>query len=65
MIGMGLGPSIVAIFTDYVFKDEKAIRYSLTALLIIGGCLHLYFTLLVSKRIKKQWKKHLISLRLK
>jgi MFS family permease len=37
MIGLGLGPFIVAFFTDTVFKDESAIRYSLAALLFIGG----------------------------
>ena len=42
MIGLGLGPYIVAFFTDSVFKDEKAIRFSLVALFIIGGGLACY-----------------------
>jgi MFS family permease len=37
MIGMGLGPLLVAFFTDSIFKEEGAIRYSLTALFVVGG----------------------------
>jgi MFS family permease len=37
LIGMGLGPTSVAAFTDFVFKDESAVRYSLSLLLLIGG----------------------------
>jgi MFS family permease len=37
MIGMGLGPLVVAFFTDSIYKDEMAIRYSMVALLAIGG----------------------------
>lgn len=43
MIGMGLGPLIVAFFTDTVYKDESAIRYSMVALMAIGGLLALLF----------------------
>ena len=43
MIGMGLGPSFVAVFTDYVFHDELAIRFSLTALFVTGGVFALLF----------------------
>ena len=43
VIGMGLGPSVVAVFTDYVFQDERAIRFSLTALFAIGGASALLF----------------------
>jgi MFS family permease len=43
MIGMGLGPLLVAFFTDSIFKDENAIRFSLMALFIIGGILGLIF----------------------
>jgi len=36
MIGMGIGPTGVAFFTDYVFRDESMLRYSI---LIVGiGC---------------------------
>ena len=33
VIGLGLGPTIVALVNDYVFRDDNAIRYSL---LIVG-----------------------------
>jgi hypothetical protein len=46
LIGMGLGPSFVAVFTDYIFHDESAIRYSLMALFITGGVFALLFYLL-------------------
>ena len=29
LIGLGLGPTAVALITDYVFKDTLALRYSL------------------------------------
>lgn len=29
LIGLGIGPTAVAIFTDYVFHDDMAIRYSI------------------------------------
>ncbi len=31
IIGLGLGPSVIAAFTDYVFADEAAIGFSLAA----------------------------------
>ncbi|HEX6224677.1 MAG TPA: MFS transporter [Chryseolinea sp.] len=43
IIGLGLGPTIVALFNDYVFADENAIRFSMTALFTIGGTLALVF----------------------
>ena len=39
MIGLGLGPYIVAFFTDSIFKDENDIRFSIVALFVIGGSL--------------------------
>ena len=33
-VGIGLGPTLVAVLTDYVFHDADMIRYSLT---IVGG----------------------------
>jgi hypothetical protein len=29
LIGLGLGSSIIAAFTDFVFGDEQALRYSI------------------------------------
>lgn len=49
LIGMSLGPTLVAIFTDYVFKDESMIRYSLMLLFLIGGGLGLILSLSVLK----------------
>jgi MFS family permease len=49
LIGMGLGPTFVAVMTDYVFKDENAIRYSLVALFLVGGSLITLFSWLVLK----------------
>ena len=43
IIGLGLGPTIVALFNDYVFADENAIRFSLKALFTIGGVFALLF----------------------
>ncbi len=37
IIGLGGGPLVVAFFTDYVFRDESLIKYSLIALYLIGG----------------------------
>ena len=33
LIGLGLGPTAVALFTDFVFRDDKAVGYSL---LVVG-----------------------------
>lgn len=35
LLGLGLGPTLIAFFTDYVFKDEMMIRYSLA--IVCGG----------------------------
>jgi len=53
MIGLGLGPSLVAIFNDYIFHDENAIRFSLSALYIIGGILSVSFYTMSMKAYKK------------
>jgi branched-subunit amino acid transport protein len=53
MIGLGLGPYIVAFFTDSVFQNEKAIRFSLTALFIIGGVLGVLFYSIGYRSYKK------------
>ena len=34
MIGLGLGPTIIALCTDYVFMDEALLKYSLS---LVGG----------------------------
>jgi MFS family permease len=35
LIGLGIGPTVVAIMTDYVFGDPAALRYSLTAFAVV------------------------------
>ncbi|MGE0129647.1 MAG: spinster family MFS transporter [Blastocatellales bacterium] len=37
-VGLGVGPSAVAIFTDYVFRGDESVRYSL---LIVATAAHL------------------------
>jgi MFS family permease len=41
LIGAGLGPPAVAFFTDEVFGDEQAIRYSMALLPVLAGVLGL------------------------
>jgi MFS family permease len=35
LIGLGFAPTIVAVFTDYVFKDEAKLRYSLSVFAVV------------------------------
>ncbi|MDQ3010749.1 MAG: MFS transporter, partial [Acidobacteriota bacterium] len=44
LIGLGLGPTAVAVFTDYVFHDDNAVRYSI---LIVGTAAHLVSAVLL------------------
>jgi hypothetical protein len=37
IIGLGLGPFLVAFFTDSIFKNETDIRFSLAITIAIGG----------------------------
>ncbi|MBO0929378.1 spinster family MFS transporter [Fibrella aquatilis] len=49
LIGIGLGPTLVALFTDFVFRDESMIRYSLVLLYGLGGGMGLVLGLLALK----------------
>jgi MFS family permease len=49
IIGIGLGPTSVALFTDKIFHDENSIRYSLVCLFLIGGAVNLICTLFALK----------------
>lgn len=49
LIGIGLGPTLVAVFTDYLFKDEAMIKYSISLLYFIGGGTSLLLTYLALK----------------
>lgn len=53
LIGIGLGPTSVAVFTDYLFKDESMIRYSVSLLYFIGGGVSFLLTLLALKPYRK------------
>jgi len=37
LVALGAGPTLVASCTDFIFKDEGALKYSLAILLFIGG----------------------------
>lgn len=37
LLGLGLGPSLVAFVTDYVFRDESALRYSIAIVSVLAG----------------------------
>lgn len=54
IIGMGLGPLLVAFFTDSIFHDESMIRYSLIALYIVGGAATIFFFWVGEKNYPKQ-----------
>jgi MFS family permease len=43
IVALGFGPLIVALITDYVFHDEKAIKYSLSITAALGSMLALFF----------------------
>jgi len=43
-VGLGIGPSAVAIFTDYVFRGDESVRYSL---LIVATAAHLIAAVLL------------------
>jgi MFS family permease len=53
LVGMGIGPLLVAQFTDSVFKDESMIRYSLMMLFLVGGSIGLAFSVLALKPYRK------------
>ena len=53
-IGLGGGPFLVGFFTDTVFNDEKAIRYSLAATIAIGGMGAILFYFIAAKSIAKR-----------
>ena len=43
-VGLGLGTVIVALFTDFLFKDENMVRYSISALVALVNPLALLFS---------------------
>ncbi len=49
LIGLGLGPTAVAMTTDYVFRNDQAVNYSL---LIVSTAAHILATLLLWAGLK-------------
>jgi hypothetical protein len=49
LIGLGLGPTAVAMTTDYIFQDDNAVRYSL---LLVATLAHIVAALLLWAGIK-------------
>ncbi|MGH9751506.1 MAG: hypothetical protein ACREA2_01880 [Blastocatellia bacterium] len=49
LIGAGLGPTLVAVVTDYVFHDDQALKYSLV---IVGAISHLASAAMLWKGLK-------------
>ena len=49
LIGIGLGPTIIALITDYVFHDDQAVGFSLA---IMAGCSGLLAALFLWKGLK-------------
>ena len=62
LIGLGSGPFLVGFFTDTVFNDEKAIRYSLAATIAIGGIGAILFYTIAAKAIEKQHREEKLVL---
>ena len=42
LVGTTMGPLLTALFTDYVFRDEAALGYSLAAVSLAGNGLALW-----------------------
>jgi len=59
IIGLGLGPTLVALVTDYVFGDESALRYSLV---IVCGSIQVIAAIFIFSALKP-FKKTLSELR--
>jgi hypothetical protein len=36
LIGLGIGPTAVALVTDHVFHDDRAVNYSLAAIAVLA-----------------------------
>ncbi len=58
IIGLGIGPTAVALFTDFVFKDELALRFSL-AIVSMAATLVAAVLLLSSLKPYRQSVQHL------
>ncbi len=62
ILGLGTGPTIVALLTDYAFGDPAALRYSLAIVGVVACALALIFStyaLNQLKRLKPQFEREL------
>lgn len=53
LAGLTLGPTSVALFTDYFFRDESQLRYSLAIVGTLAGLLAVVSAMLTAKPYKK------------
>ena len=49
LLGLGFGPFIMALFTQYVFKDDTAVRYSI---LVVPVAAHVASAFLIYMGVK-------------
>ncbi len=49
IIGLGLGPTIIALCTDYVFMDEALLKYSLS---LVGGITGVWAAIMLSSGLR-------------
>jgi MFS family permease len=52
LLGLNLGPTAVALFTDYVFADEAALRYSISIVSAIAGTIGMVFIVMSFKHFR-------------
>lgn len=52
LIGMSLGPSLVAVFTQFIFQEEMSVGYSIS----IVGSIFCLLSLIVFYQTQKTWK---------
>ncbi|RYG14155.1 MAG: MFS transporter [Burkholderiales bacterium] len=55
LLGLTLGPTGIAIFTDYVFKDSGALRYSVASVSALAGIFAAVFLTLNLKHYRKEF----------
>ena len=53
MIGLGLGPTAVALFTDYVYRDEAKLGLSIMTVILISMCLGFFLLTSVRSRYEE------------
>jgi MFS family permease len=62
LLGLGLGPSLVAFFTDFVFRDESSLRYSIAIVSVVAATLAAILLMLLRRPFRatvaaaRDWK---------